>query len=85
MPHYYIDTDDGTNAVLDRDGYDYPNNREARRAAISHLPDMAGDVLPDGNRRKLTVLLRDATRQPIFRATLSLEAEWLVPNEPGRD
>lgn len=85
MPRYYIDSDDGTNAVLDREGYDYPNNREARRAAIAHLPDMAGDVLPDGNRRKLTVLLRDATRRPIFRATLSLEAEWLVPNEPGRD
>lgn len=82
MPRYYIDTDDGTNSSMDRDGYVYPNNQEARKAAISHLPDMAGDVLPDGNLRVLTVLLRDENRRPIFRAKFSLEGEWLVANEP---
>lgn len=63
-------------------GVAYPNNQEARKAAISHLPDMAGDVMPDGNLRKLTVLLLDEHRTPIFRATFSLEGEWLVANEP---
>lgn len=65
-----------------RRGVAYPNNQEARKAAISHLPDMAGDVMPDGNLRKLTVLLLDEHRTPIFRATFSLEGEWLVANEP---
>lgn len=83
MPLYYIDTDDGTNSSMDREGYVYANNQEARNAAISHLPDMAGDVLPDGNRRKLTVLLRNEDRIPIFKATFSLEGEWLIANEPG--
>ncbi len=82
MPLYYIDTDDGTNSSLDREGYFYSNNQEARKAAISHLPDMAGDVLPDGNLRKLTVVLRDEKRIPIFKATFSLKGEWLLPNEP---
>lgn len=77
MPRYYIDTNDGEQTHRDTDGYYYPDDQTARKAAISHLTDIAGDVLPEGAKRTMSVLLRDRQYKPIFKATTDLSSMWL--------
>lgn len=77
MPRYFIDTDDGDRKISDTEGYQFSNDQEARNAAIAHLPDIAGDVLPDGDSRTMSVVLRDEQKRAIFKAVLQLQGEWL--------
>lgn len=49
----------------------------ARAAAIAALPDIARDVLPDGDRRDFVSSVRDEAGEVIFTATLSLVAQWV--------
>lgn len=86
MPRYYFDIDDGYRAVEDDTGQDLRDRQAARDMAIASLPPIAGDVMPNGNRHCVTVLVRNETERPIFRATLELVAEWLdrERDEPSR-
>lgn len=77
MPRYFIDTNDGDRTFRDTEDYEYPDDGEARKAAIAHLPDIARDVLPDGDARTMSVLVRNNQQKPLFRATLQLHGEWL--------
>lgn len=78
MPHYYIDTDDGERLVVDEDGHDLADAEAARRLALTNLPEMAGDAIPDGDRRTFSVRVRDANGTVIFHAELDLVGEWQV-------
>lgn len=82
MPHFYFDTHDGDRMLVDDSGYALPDQQEARKAAISLLPDIASDVLPDGDTRVMAVFVHDERRRPIFKATLELHGEWL-DDSPG--
>ncbi len=77
MPKFYLDLYDGTNVTRDPYGLDLVDRMEARREAISVLPDMAREVLPDGDRRDFTVDVRTAVGEIIYTATLSLVGRWL--------
>lgn len=77
MPQYFIDINDGDRTSEDTDGYQFADDQEARKAAISLLPDIAADVLPDGDTRTMTVMLHDQRRTPIFKASLHLHGEWI--------
>ena len=77
MPKYYFDLYDGTSFTRDPHGLELANRSEARREAISVLPDMARDVLPDGDRRDFTVDVRTAAGEVVYTATLSLAGRWL--------
>lgn len=77
MPKYFIDTDDGDRVLKGTEGYEFADDRSARKAAIAHLPDIAADVLPDGDVRTMTVVLRNENRKAIFKASLHLLGEWL--------
>ena len=77
MPRYFFDIDDGDRRTLDDEGFDLPGLQEARDEAIRVLPDIARDVLPDGDHRNFVVTVRAEGGLPVFRATLSLVAKWV--------
>ena len=76
MPRFYIDSDDGDRSFIDPDGFDLPNAETARYLAMDALPDMVREKLPDGDHRRFTVTVRDQTGTTLYKATLSLIAEW---------
>lgn len=78
MPRYFFDIDDtGQQMLHDDEGSELPGADQARLEALAVLPDLARDELPDGDRRAFTVVVRDDNGRSIFRATLSLHAEWM--------
>ena len=77
MPRFFLDLYDGDCFTRDPYGFELDGYEEARREAISALPDMARDVLPDGDRRDFTVDVRTAVGEVIYTATLSLAGRWL--------
>ncbi len=46
--------------------------------ALSALPDMARDKMPDCDRRTFKAIVRDDNGQEIYTATLTLVGEWKV-------
>lgn len=78
MPRFYFDTSDNGRRTRDDDGSVFPNRKVARRQAVSLLPDIVRDVLPDdGEGRHVGVDVRDGTGRVVFTATLSLVARWI--------
>jgi hypothetical protein len=51
--------------------------QNARDKAVSALPDVARDVMPDGQQQDFFVTMRDESGRPIFKASLSRRTEWL--------
>ena len=77
MPRFYFDIADGENSVRDTDGIDLSGLDEARKEALRVLPDVAREVMPDGDNRNIVARVRDESGRFVFQATLSLTAEWL--------
>lgn len=78
MPFYYFDIDDGHELTRDDTGVEFADLQAARDAAISILPEVAREILPDGDMREIVSTLRDESGRNVFRATLSLQTVWLV-------
>ena len=78
MPRFFIDTSDQTHFIRDEVGYEFPDVEAARDAAIDALPDMARDVLPDGDARTFLAVVRDEDGRTLMQATLSLGVVWLT-------
>lgn len=79
MSQFYIDVDDGEQFSHDLDGTICDDDEAARKEAIRRLSDVAHQILPDGNMRTFRADLRNNQRVVIFRATLSLRAQWVEP------
>lgn len=83
MAHYTIDADDDDLLV---EG-DYSEGLicplTARRMALSALPDMAKDNMPDGDRRTFKAIVRDDNGQEIYTATFTLVGKWKVTPPPS--
>ena len=77
MPKYFFDIYDGEQQIRDDTGVDLSGPDAARDAAIGVLPNIARDELPDGDKREFVAVVRDESGRKIFRAALSLVAEWL--------
>ena len=60
MPIYFFDADDGAVAVLDRNGLELDGIEAARAEAVRALPSIASDVMPDGDKRVVGVVVRGA-------------------------
>lgn len=60
---------------------DLVDDNAARITALDALPDMARDVLPDGDERLLSVSVRNAHGGVIYHATLTLAGGW----QPGHN
>jgi hypothetical protein len=74
---YFFDIDDGERKNSDQEGLDLPNREAARQQAVGILPDIAREVLPDGDRRTFVCRVRDGAGKAIFEARLELIAGWL--------
>ena len=84
MPHFFIDTSDEDQLVRDDDGYEFEDLEAAKRAAISALPDMARDRLPDRDAHAFFAIVRNSEGDDLLRASLSLQVELLIRNANHR-
>ena len=85
MPRFFVDTSDQQHFVRDITGHEFEDVDAARSAASAVLPDMARDVLPDGDARTFLAIVRDDQHRTLLQASLSLSVVWLTegPNQPG--
>ena len=72
MPRFFFDIHDGEDFTPDRVGLDLDSLEAAKDEAKKTLPDIVKDEMLDGNRRDVTVDVKDAARQIVWRITLSL-------------
>ncbi len=74
MPRYYFDEYDGDDFFQDDEGLELDGIEAARAEARKALPDIARDVIPDdGDRRVMTVKVRDETGKVVVTAILALD------------
>lgn len=76
MPRFFIDTDDDDTLVEDEDGLDLPDAEAARKVSLAALSDIARDKMQGGRNRTFCASVRDEAGTVIYKATLTLEAEW---------
>lgn len=81
MPRYFFNTDDGETRLQDGEGMDLPDVQAARAIAMSSLPDMARDKLPNGDRFTFSVQVCNGMGTLLYSATLEFAGQWHVP--PG--
>ncbi|CAA2159890.1 hypothetical protein MBRA_05070 [Methylobacterium brachiatum] len=77
MPRYFFDVMDG-DLIVDSEGVDLPDVRAAHDKAIKALPDITKSYLSDKQKQEVSVTMRDESGRPMFRATLTIRAEWLA-------
>jgi hypothetical protein len=75
MPRYFFDTYDGERFLPDEIGVEFENLEAARLEAQRSLPEMAREVLPDGNHRTFVVSMRNEAGAVVVRMSLSLMVE----------
>jgi hypothetical protein len=78
VPRYFFDINDGERSSRGDVALEFPDAKAARDNAVTTLPDIARDVMPDGSKRDFIVTVRDENGRPVFRASLSLRTEWLT-------
>ncbi len=77
MPRFFFDVKDGDHSTHDEEGDVYQDKEAARKIALLSLAEIVDSLMPDGNRREITIKMRDETGKEIFVARMSLTAEWL--------
>ena len=78
MPVFFIDTSDQDIFVRDLEGHDFADLQAAKTAAVSALPDMARDELPDGDNRIFLAVVRDEEGRNLVQATMSFGVTWMT-------
>ena len=79
MPLYFFDSGNEECLLRGDAGVELPGVREARDEAVRLLPSIAHDMGLASDRQDIVSIVRDERNQAIFKATLSLKAEWLIP------
>lgn len=77
MPRYFFDTEDNGVLSLDETGVDISKLSDVRDQAISCLPEIARERLPNGPTHMFRVLVRDESGAYLFAASLELKSGWL--------
>lgn len=77
MPDYFFEINDGSVVTRDDEAHPFDNRELMREAAIAALPDIAAPVLPNGDERTISILVRDGAQKSIFRAELTFHCTWL--------
>ena len=85
MPRFYIDTDDGDRRFCDDIGRELEDAEAARMAALDALRSMAGEKLPDGDRRAFIATVRDDQGAKLVRAKLLLTRRRKLEHQPLRE
>ena len=79
MPLYFFDSGDGECFLRSDAGIELPGLPEARDEAVRLLPCIAHDMGASYNGQDIVSMVRDERDQVVFKATLSLRAEWSAP------
>lgn len=77
MARYFFDVSNGSD-ISDDVGLDFDNAHTASQEALWSLPDMVKDQPPGSVGEKVSVTMRDDHGIPVYRATLTIEGEWLA-------
>ncbi|CCV15411.1 hypothetical protein [Mesorhizobium sp. STM 4661] len=83
MARYFFDIHDGNEFTGDEDGEICGSLSDVSDYAVSVLPDIAREELPNGPNRLFWIKVRDEDGAYIFRASLALASAWLVENANG--
>ena len=76
MPLYFMETNDGDDRCMDEVGIEMRDDKAARKAAIMALPDMARDVLPNGDHRTMSVVVWNEDGRRVYMASMTLTGGW---------
>ena len=79
MPLYFFDSGACECLLCGDAGVELPGPQEACDEAVRLLPSIAHDMGRSYRGQDIISTVRDERNQVIFKATLSLRAEWLVP------
>lgn len=72
MPHYYFDTDDGTELFRDELGLDLADDQAARDEGTRAMGDMARDYLRSGPPQKnIAIWVRDEQGNALLQLALN--------------
>ena len=82
MPLYFFDIDDGGDMPRDTEGTDLRDVEAARTAAMNLLPEIARCRDTDGGSYEITSSVRTEAGDVVFRAKLSLVADWVDTSKP---
>ena len=77
MARYFFDVSNGKD-VSDDVGLDFDDAHTASKEAFRSLPDMVKDQPLGSVGEKVSVTMRDDHGIPVYRATLTIEGEWLT-------
>ncbi len=80
VPRYFFDITDAGDTIRDEHGIDLADDDEARDQAISLLPAIARDALPDGDDHEFVATARNKAGAVVYEANLTLHGRWW----PGR-
>ena len=81
MPRFFFDTEDGDAFIKDEDGIECDNVQKAHDLAMTWLPDIAKDKMPDGEVRDFIVTVRNESGRAVYEAKLGLRGRWLSDND----
>ena len=70
MTLYFFDLHDGDEQTIDDFGMEFDHFEEARNHAVSFLPDIAREELPNGPRRNFICDIRTEAGQVVYQAIL---------------
>lgn len=77
MARYFFDVANGS-VVSDDVGLDFDNAQTASQEALRSLPDMVKDQPLGSAGGKVSIAMRDGQGILVYRATLTIEDEWLT-------
>lgn len=75
MPLYFFDLHDDKDHTIDDFGMEFDHFEQARNHAISFLPDIAREELPNGPRRDFICDIRTEGGQVVYRAVLKFRED----------
>ena len=81
MPRFFFDTEDGDTFIKDEDGIECDSVQKAHDLAMTWLPDIAKDKMPDGEVRDFVVTVRNESGRAIYEARLGLRGTWFSDDD----
>ena len=81
MPRFFFDIINAEDFTPDNFGIELDDDEEARQQAISLLPEIAREELPNGDFHAFTVKARNEDGTVVYEASLTLTGKWR-PEQP---
>jgi hypothetical protein len=78
MPRFYLDSHDGDIFIEDEEGLEFSDLEAVKVEAARALADLAREVIPGSERRKLWIEVRDEARRPVLKTVMIFEVQVLA-------